>query len=1258
MRSYYISIFLVYCTLSLPGQSGIDLQLLWEEHEGEQLVLQGEGYDAGNLPVVFRRIPLSGDNNLRVKLILKEEKRYRSYNPPHNLTSEYEVRTYTEYEQGQPYGTIYVYPMRRNGHGDVTVLLAGRLEVSIIPGRPRLTTRSGGFTNESVLSEGELLKIPITRSGIHRINFDQLPESWTGGGFTPERVQLFAGHPGPLPYEVGDPKVDDLRQVPYYLDGAFTNVDDGIIFFADGPHIKTPSQEDGYLTIRHNVYSDTNFYYLRYGVENGLQMVPPANLETPPSTAAESGADVWRYEEDNYNILEGILQGSGRTWYTDAFTGTVNKDYGSLIKDLPIISDRDVLFSAAFAGRSDFRNTVTFEVGNQTYNSDMFAVEMSDRYGIAARLVSVREELQLSQKRLNIRHQTQQSNSRGWLDFLEIAFDKELEYKDAPLEFFTYDNISAYRVTNARQGLLAMDVTDPFGTHLLPSVQQNNEYWFESATDNTGKPGHYVVFDPNQVTTVPDLLPLSNQNLHAIQSVDYLIVYHPLFFQSVKRLADHRRQHNGFDVELVNIKDIYNEYSSGKTDPSALRNFLKMLYSRGNKDIRVLLFGDGSFDYKLNSELSAYADESFIPVFETENSHNPIRAFPSDDYYALLDDREGEALKGALDISIGRIPVRTPAEADVIVQKILTYETNPETLGDWRQDMLLVADDGNFNLFLGYTERLSNNVEQEAPQFKITKAYVDASQNQIAPNGTLSPRTNAIINNSAFEGQLIINYQGHGSSKGWADEAILSKSDLEKWNNSNKYPVLVTATCTFAGYDDPKEVTAGEYSLILPDKGSIALFTTTRVVYANSNDRLTTSLFERLMERMDDPPELGEWIRLAKNANRSDTLDINSRKFTLLGDPAMKIAIPRYMVIVSEINGKDPFTVDSIRIGALGKVSIKGYIADHQGNVQSNFNGELSPTLFDKKKILETLGQGNDNYPEQYDSWQNVIYKGRASVSQGEFQFEFIVPRDIDYTIGPGRLIMYANDGIQSDAWGLGENILVGGTADNPIENDQKGPEIEAWLGDKNFMNGDEIDPNSLLLLYIEDASGINVSGNGIGHDLIYYLDDKVESATVLNNYFNYDLNSYSKGSVEFPLDNLEPGKHSLTIKVWDSYNNLSEKTVEFYVNKQELAVKNVLNYPNPFFDQTEFQFENPLIGDDLAIVIDIYTPSGRLAHRILENRNSSGQLIRGIYWDGRDQWKQKLANGVYIYKIKIVEQTGNKTTQLHSEFQKLLLLN
>lgn len=1258
MRLFLLTSFLLILTLNLRGQSEISVDPDWKIKEGEEFLLLNEGYDSGNLPVIFRRVPLNAGDSLSVQLRVAEEERISGFSIPDRLQSTYQIRTYTEVEKGQKYGTIFLYPLRTEGGGDLVALKSGKLIWNRIPHPQTRNTRSVPFKSRSVLAEGKILKLPIVESSIYKITRDQIPAPWRESGFDPSKIQLFTGHGPALPYGAGDPKTDDLEEVPYFMENNFTNGSDALYFYGQGRNIKKPDPESGFLTTEHNIYSDTNFYFLRYGVEDGKRMDLPDPPAEQPASGIRTGSDVFLYKEENYNILEGILQGSGRTWYTDAFTGPARKDYSSMIAPLGIDLNEEVLFSAGFAGRSDHSNTITFRAGENEFSSSIFSVVMTERYGIAARHVDFKEKISLSAPELSLHHETRQSNSRGWLEYFQLGYSKPLQYSNRILYFSLFSDEPFARIAGAGENLLAMDITDPADTRLLPTRAGNNEWWMERDSPSADRMQAYMVFDPAQIPSVRNPQIIENQNLHEMQTVDYLIIYHPRFIRSVETLARHRQNHNGFKVETVDVKHIFNEFSSGKTDPSALRNFIKMLYDRGNRDIRVLLFGDGSYIYKHDKNKSQFPDENFIPVYETENSLNPIRAFPSDDYYALLDDHEGGDLRGALDISIGRIPVRTTAEADNMVQKIIDYESHPQRFGDWRKDLLMVADDGNHNLFVGYTERLSKSIEAKEPRFQLSKAYIDGFPKQTAPNGFFSPRVNEIINNSAYQGQIMMNYQGHGNSKGWADEAILTKIDLEKWNNPHRYPILVTATCTFAGYDDPKEVTAGEYSLVLPQKGAVALFTTTRVVYANSNDRLTNSLFERLLERIDAPPELGEWMRLAKNANRSDTLDINSRKFALLGDPGMTVGIPRYQIVVDDINGQNPSSGDSIRLGALEKVKIKGRITDYSGEIRSGFNGILYPTLYDKKKTLKTLGQGRDNFEEPYDVWQNILYKGRASVTGGQFEFEFIIPKDINYATGAGRLSLYSDNGSDLDAWGLGEGIMIGGSASDPIPDDQTGPDVKIFLGDKNFVSGDEVPARTVLLLDIEDESGINVSGNGIGHDLIYYLDGDASTATVLNNYFSYDLNSYTKGKVEFPLDNLEKGKHTLTIKVWDSYNNFSEKTVEFYVNKKDLTIERVLNYPNPFFDRTEFQFENPMIGEDLSIVIDIYTPSGRMVHRILEQRNSSSSLVRGLYWDGRDQWNQKLANGVYIYKVKLIQESGRKKTEINSDFQKLLILN
>lgn len=1260
MRICYTVLNLLFA-VCLYGQQDIEISLDWNIDEGKSIILNNESYDARNKPLVFRRIQIGMADSLIATLNIEREKTLRQFAAPEDLAPQYILRSYTEVERNQKYATVFLYPIKKNSSQGVTILENAKIQLRTVRASQRIQTRNTPFKTQSILASGQILKMPIVESGVHSVAYEDLPDSWKQNNLDPQRIELFAGHPTSLPYTVGEERIDDLISIPYYLDSGEFGPGKKIYFYGLGRDIKQGNIDEKYIDIQHNIYADTNFYYLRHGVSQGRQITPAPELSQVSTSTITAGLDALRYEEEKYNILLDVvnLQGSGRIWYSEKFTGLTEKNYSYLLEDYPINVDQEVVFKAGFAARSSTSSNVRFQLGNQLVQNDLFSVNTGDIYGISSRHVNFSERLNINQAQLLLKYTTSDGSASSWLDYLQLSFTKSLEIPSSnPLYFASFEAGNDFQISvNQSQIQQVWDISEPTDYHAVPHRQDNDQLYIQNQAQ-TNEFKAYIVFNESMASPIQSFQEVKNQNLHSLQDVDYLIIYHSKFVQPAERLANFRKTNNGFNVSTVNINEIYNEFSSGKVDPTAIRDFIKMLYDRNNTDIRVLLFGDGSFDYKNKSPILGYPNENFIPVFESENSWDPIKAFPSDDYYALMNDHEGEDLKGALDISIGRIPVRTEADANNIVQKIIDYSTNAKINGPWKNQTLFVSDDGNYNLFLGYTERLTNEMESSENRFGINKAYVDANPKEVRSNEVRSPKTNELINSNAFEGQLIINYQGHGGSKGWSDESILSKTDLEKWDNYLKYPLLVTATCTFAGYDDPREVTAGEYALTLPDKGAIALFTTTRVVYASSNDRLSNSVFNRLYENIDRDLELGEWLRLSKNAHRSDTTDINARKFTLLGDPALRLAVPKNSIVINQINEIDATTSDSIGISALDKVRIQGQINQGNGQILSSFNGILYPVLFDKKKILKTLGQGNENNPIDFQQWQNTLYKGRTSVVNGKFDFQFIVPKDIDYKVGPGRLSLYAAAPSGEDGWGISQSIYIGGTSANAIENDHSGPQIEVYLEDRTFQDGDEVSDRPLLLVDIEDESGINVSGNGIGHDLIYYLDKDASNPVILNNNFEYELNSFSKGSVEIPIEGLEPGQHYLTIKGWDSHNNVSEKTIEFYVDKQNIEIQHLYNYPNPFFNRTEFQFENPLIGSDIDIVIDIFSISGKLVHRIIDQRNSANQLIRNIFWDGKDQWQQKLANGVYLYKLKIIDKKTTKNTTLVSKFQKMLILN
>ncbi|MDH3649849.1 MAG: type IX secretion system sortase PorU, partial [Saprospiraceae bacterium] len=496
-------------------------------------------------------------------------------------------------------------------------------------------------------------------------------------------------------------------------------------------------------------------------------------------------------------------------------------------------------------------------------------------------------------------------------------------------------------------------------------------------------------------------------------------------------------------------------------------------------------------------------------------------------------------------------------------------------------------------------------------------------------------------------------------SNGWAQERVLQHEDIDKWKNQNKLPLLITATCSFAGYDNPRKISAGEFSLTNPQGGSIALFTTVRAVYANSNERLTASVFDHLFRPVNGRvPPIGQILINSKNSNSADTLGSNARKFTLLGDPAMHLAIPQYNIETLTINGKDVGAAASDTLKALSKVTVTGEIVDNSGQLASTFNGKIYPTIYDKTLTLKTLAQDQGSFERSFGLQKSVIFKGLASVNGGRFSFTFVIPKDINYVFGQGKISYYAEDGSPVDAKGQYSEIVVGGTNDEGLD-DSDGPDIDLFLDDDQFVFGGITDKNPVLLIHLTDENGINVIGNSIGHDLTGILDKDIQNTLIFNDFYEAAQDDHTSGVVTYPLNNLALGSHTIEVKAWDIANNSSTMFTEFVVvDEAAAALQHVLNYPNPFSTSTCFQFEHAFPNQDLDIRVDIFTVSGRLINTIRKSIKSSTTLSRDLKWDGRDQFGDPLANGIYIYRLKVRTSDGSgRQFSNESELQKLVIL-
>jgi hypothetical protein len=1132
-----------------------------------------------------------------------------------------------------------------------------------------ITSRTSGFKSNSVLRDGDFYKMGLFQSGIYRLGFDDLNAlGLNPANIDPRNIKIFSRGGGMVPEANASNRIDDLEELTIFVsgqsDGRFDR-EDYILFYAEGPDELRINREDNRITQIKNIYSRQSFAFITASGGAGKRIEIREN-NSPGIYVTNTFNDYIRYEEDRVNIGEvsQFTSGGGKNWYGDLFRNLRERNYSSFFSFPGIDPQSNSRVRAGFIARSPVSSRFFLDVGGQSLQSPLIsAVGLGNAEGNYANegVIEANINIATSNPSVIIRYPDISNQfSEGWLDFIEIQCRRNLSFTGTQLLFRDFNSFGQPSVTYTLQtnaSFKAWEVTN----HLNP---------IERSTTITGNLAQlnieggnllrqFILFTDNNNLPKPELIgKIPNQNLHALNRLDLLIIYHKDFESESARLANHRRNFNNFTVEEVAIDQIYNEFSGGAVDVAGIRDFIRMLYERDARFRYVLLFGDASFDYR--NILARDNFSNFIPTWYTPNSLNPVNTFPSDDFYALLDPNEGGNLVGAIDIAIGRLPASNLQQARTMVDKIIDYETNSNTYGDWRLRLTFSADDDDSNRHINDSEAIAAENASKYPVFNQEKIYLDAFPLVITPGGARFPAAREALNRSMFRGALIYNYLGHGGATGLAQERVMTVEDITSWTNREALPLFVTATCTFTPFDDPNRISAGEHTIFSSRGGSIGLMTTTRAVFASSNRRLTQSVFNTIFEKVNgEYPLIGEVMRLAKNATSEDTLRDNARKFLLIGDPTLKLAIPKYKVVTTTINGRAVGGAFLDTLSATGKYTITGKVVDENGNTINNFNGTVNPTIFDKPVILRTLGQSRGSFARDFTLQRNILFRGSASVVNGEFTFTFILPKDINYDFGRGKISYYAFDGVNTDAAGHDFDIIIGGSANNENLSNIP-PAAQLFMNSEDFAFGGITDRNPILLARLEAPNGINFTGNSVGHDLTAVLNDDDRNTIILNDFYESDLDDFTKGRIRYPLFNLNPGLNTIKLTMWDVLNQSAEAYVEFTViDNENFTIKNLLNYPNPFNRHTSIQFEHNNSFSPMDIQVLIYTVSGKLVKSMERRIFPTDFAVRDIDWDGMDEYGQKLANGVYLYKVKVsLESPDGSRSIKESDFQKMVILN
>jgi hypothetical protein len=1172
----------------------------------------------------------------------------------------------------EKFAVATVFPFRKTPSG-IERLLSFEIEFvpdnQPVPSSRQWSRKSGS----SVLSGGDWYKVATADDGIYRITYQDLQGMGVNmANLDPNKINIYGNGGHQLPYSNNVFRYDDLEKNACLIvgeeDGKF-DPQDVILFYARGPVKWTPSGFGDTLKFVHekNVFSDSAYYFVR------IDDLLPKRIETVNFNQELHDVELNSYrdrilqENDNVNLLH-----SGRRYFGEIFTLNTNQTFTF---NLPNTLNNTAVLDAAVAIRSvNSPSQFSVSIGSNSMTLSAPSVGTSSTSNVA-NIATRRMFFAPSTSSISVNVQYNKSNptAEGWLDYLLLNVTRELRYAGGQLAFrhggaqmIPGGGMGRFQTQAVSSGLRLWNVSDILNVKAVEFNLSGTVATFNYPLDDLQE---FVLFSNASARSVRAIGKVANQNLHALKDVDLVIVCPRRLRAAAEPLAD-LHKNRGLTVAMVEPWEVYNEFSSGNKDVTAIKMLMKMLYDKSlagqsTPPKYLLLFGDGTFDNKRGTVLNP----DFIITYQSANSITPPLSHVSDDYFGLLDDDDSESFTDKLDIGVGRLIVNNTSEGNDMVRKIRNYLAdnngiNPgdhcladenNAYGPWRNRIVFTSDDMDGDGFEGIIHMAQSDsytqlVRTKHPSYDLVKLYMDAYKQVSTPGGQRYPEGAEDIRRNVQNGALIVNYVGHGGERGWAHERILDIPTIKGWTNFGRLPLFVTATCELARFDDPSFVSAGEHIILNKNGGAIALLTTTRIVYSGPNNALATAFYNvALDDHIYEPLTMGDAVRMTKNS--PGVASANMRNFSLLGDPSIPLVYPKKDVYTTEINGVN--VEETQTVGALQLVTVKGYVGDANGQILSDFNGVVYPTVFDKEATVFVQNNDGGN-PWSFKSFRNIIHKGKASVVNGQFTFSFVIPKDISYTFGNGRISYYAVETIGNrDAHGHFEDFIIGGTYDGAVT-DYEGPRIDLFMNSENFVYGGITNETPVLIARLFDENGINTVGSGIGHDIVSILNDRSQESTLLNDYFESDLDTYQSGRVQFQMSKLPEGNHKLSLRAWDVHNNSNTEFTEFVVaSSADMALAHVLNYPNPFTTKTSFFFEHNQACQSLDVQIQVFTVSGKLVKTINRTVLSNAFRSEPIDWDEKDDFGDNIGRGVYVYRVRATTPEGKSAEQ----FEKLVIL-
>lgn len=1098
------------------------------------------------------------------------------------------------------------------------------------------------YTSTSKLASGRWIKIEIGESGMYQIPYSTLQNL----GFDPTKVKVYGYGGNMLSEKFSEPYIDDLPEIPILRNK------NRIIFYGEGT-IKWTNNGSSF-SHKQNPYSASSYYFISQTDASDIEM---EEIEDN-SGFAEKEINTF----DDYALHESELcnvGNMGRNLYGEDF---LYKTIQSFNFNIPGVIG-DVKMQIDFIAKMQTKGSLAIKrngVSITNGEKNILAFTGSDDwYYTAAKLTSLNYTFASSGTE-TISLQFSGSDVKvARLDYIRLQMQRKLMLYNGVVKFRSLEankalvkyNLTATTPTSVK----IWDITEVHNPKNIIASATNNTLSF---TPNSIGCREYIAFDINATFSEPTIVEeIANQNLHGLERADLVIISPQQFYQQAKRLAEFHRDHDQLSSIIVRPELIYNEFSSGKPDATAYRRFMKMFYDRaecvGDKELYpryLLLFGDGSCDNRhITSEWQGYK-YPFLLTFQSESSIDERSSYVTDDYYTFLKDSDGNnLLSDKPAIGVGRFPVRTTDEATIAVDKVINYTLNTN-YGIWKNNLCFVADDGNHSGHMELADDLIKIVQKNNPEFFENKVYIDAYNKVGGSSGGTYPDAKNDMMKFFENGQLVVNYAGHGSATGWTKEKILTIQDIKKLY-LEKLPFFITATCDFSRFDAPT-TSAGEEMFLNRKGGGVGLISTTRVVYMDKNETFNKELISHLFARDDDGKRyrMGDVVRMAKcDVTEHYGQDLNKLNFILLADPALKLAFPEYRIKITEINGiKVTGSPNDIILKARSQATFKGIILTPSGEKDETFNGYIQQRLYDSEREITTHGNDEGGEPYTFKVRDSKLYEGKDIVKNGEFEFTFKLPKELNYDNQPALMNLYAYDATQKvEAQGTTKEFIVNGY-DNEVEIDEVGPTIEYfYLNDSDYSYGATVNETPIFIAQVFDNSGINVSGIGLGHDLTIKIDNNPNMEYIINDFFTPVSGDFGRGTVMYQIPELSEGEHTLTFKVWDTEGNSSEKSTTFVVKKGlEPNIYQLYTTKNPVRDEAKFYINHDRPNMVMNVTIVIYDLWGKELWRKQSEGKSDMWKTEPITWDLTDASGKRVSPGIYIYKAYISTENSKSSTE------------